>query len=184
MSNPHLFMLAKALRARSTLGANHLAMLSAVRGGGGGFHKPDPVPWTKPNSTRVIALEDTNTILYHDTNPEFHLHLHAMWVTNSKQGWLLFWTKIIFFIMPILLLGTYTHSIAGSNLTPTVRPGKDHAHMAPRIISNLKSHNYEDTSDALGRRTGAFYKNWCRQMNEMEFKPKYVRKLETHGFKF
>lgn len=179
-----MFMLTKALRQRSLVGTNSSAILSAVRGGGGGFHKPDPKPWEGKSSTRVVHLEDTNTILYHDTNPEFHLHLHAMWVQNSRQGWALWWIKVLFFLTPCLLFGAYTHSLAGSNLTPSVRPGKDHAHMGPRIIYNLKANNYEDGKDFLNRRNATFYKNHCRQVNDMDYKPDYVQLMETHGFKF
>lgn len=184
MSNPHLFLLTRALRQRTLVAANSQSMLSAVRGGGGGFHKPDPQPWHERPSTRVVALEDTNTILYHDTNPEFHLHLHAMWVQNSKQGWALIWIKVLFFITPCLLLAAYSHSIAGSNLTPSVRPGKDHAHMGPRIIYNLKAKNYEDGEDFLKRRNAMFYRNFCRQVNDFNYKPEFVGLMETHGFKF
>lgn len=134
-SNPHLFMLARAMRSKSL---TPMAVQSAVRGGGGGFHKPDPKPWKPYNHTRVVALEDINTILYHDTNPEYHLHLHAMWVKNAKQGWALIWIYFFSIIVPIWAACVYTHKRAGSNLTPSLRPGKDHAHMAPKLVTNLK----------------------------------------------
>lgn len=72
----------------------------------------------------------------------------------------------------------------GSTLTPSLRPGKEHAHMGPRLIDTLKQNNYENKQDALGRRTAAFYKNYCRQVMDYEYKPNVVRKLENHGFKF
>ena len=76
------------------------------------------------------------------------------------------------------------HRKAGANLTPSVRPGKDHAHMAPRIISHLKTNNYENSTDALGRRSALYYKNYCRQIVDIEKKPSSVKMLEAHGFKF
>jgi hypothetical protein len=54
------------------------------------------------------------------------------------------------------------HRLAGANLYPCLRPGKDHAHMAPRLVEFLKKNNFENKQDALGRRTAFFYKNYCR----------------------
>ena len=71
-----------------------------------------------------------------------------------------------------------------SHLFPSLRPGKDHAHMAPALITHLQDNNYENKKDALGRRTGQFYKNYCRQMMEIQYKPNVVRRVEKHGFKF
>ena len=87
-------------------------------------------------------------------------------------------------ICPLWALATYTHKKAGSNLTPSLRPGKDHAHMAPKLINHLRENNYENGKDFIGRRNGMFYKNYMRQMNEIEFKPSFVRRIENHGFKF
>jgi hypothetical protein len=48
------------------------------RGGGGHWHRPDPIG-TKPYvHTRRIRLEDINTTLYHDFAPEYHMHLHSI----------------------------------------------------------------------------------------------------------
>ena len=76
------------------------------------------------------------------------------------------------------------HRMAGSQLYPAVRPGKDHEHMAPALLKHLKSHNYEDTGDFLGRRNAQFYKNFTRQEMSMEFKPKTLKQFEKHGFQF
>ena len=65
-----------------------------------------------------------------------------------------------------------------------MRPGKDYAHMAPRLINHLKENNYEDKQDALGRNTAKFYKNWVRQTMDGELKPVWVKKLNDNGFKF
>jgi len=56
--------------------------------------------------------------------------------------------------------------------------------MAPSIILHLKENNYENKQDALGRRTANFYRNPIRQMQDLEYKPNVVRRLELHGFKF
>ena len=72
----------------------------------------------------------------------------------------------------------------GTKLYPSVRPGKDHAHMAPALINHLKANNFENKQDALGRRTAYFYKNPIRQVLEYEYKPTSVELLNTHGFKF
>lgn len=54
-------------------------MALAVRGGGGGhFHRPDPKVPKLYEHTRLIHLEDINTILYHDFSPEYHMHLHSI----------------------------------------------------------------------------------------------------------
>jgi hypothetical protein len=69
-------------------------------------------------------------------------------------------------------------------LFPSLRPGKDHAHMGGRLIGHMKANNYEAKDDALGRRNGTFYKNFCRQVMDYEYKPNVVKRIETHGFKF
>jgi hypothetical protein len=72
----------------------------------------------------------------------------------------------------------------GSQLFPSLRPGNDHEHMAPRLIKHMKENNFENKQDALGRRTGTFYKNFCRQSMEYELKPSVILGVESHGFKF
>jgi hypothetical protein len=69
-------------------------------------------------------------------------------------------------------------------MTPSLRPGKDHAHMGGRLINHMKENNYENKQDALGRRTGTFYKNFCRQTMDYDLKPTFMKKIESHGFKF
>ena len=70
-------------------------------------------------------------------------------------------------------------------LFPCVRPGPDHAHMAPKLINYLKENNYDKKKDQfLGRRTGEFYSNFFRADFSMELKPKVVRRLGNHGFNF
>jgi hypothetical protein len=156
----------------------------AVRGGGGHFHKPDPKLWTPYQHTRVVHLEDINTVLYHDFNPEYHMHLHSPFIQSSKQGVSLIALYFLIMIVPVWAFGAYLHKQAGSVLTPSLRPGKDHAHMGGRLIGHMKANNYENKQDALGRRTGLFYKNYCRQVNEYGLKPDFVEKIESHGFKF
>ncbi len=56
--------------------------------------------------------------------------------------------------------------------------------MAPRLVAQMKKDNYENKQDALGRRTGFFYKNYCRQSMEYELKPSVIKGIEDHGFKF
>ena len=65
----------------------------------------------------------------------------------------------------------------GSVMYPTVRPGNDHAHMAPAILNHLKNNNYEQMPDRFGRRDASFYKNYLRQEMQNDFKPNLVKKL-------
>ena len=48
---------------------------------------------------------------------------------------------------------------------PAVRPGPDHAHMAPKILGHLKANNYEAKPDKFGRKNAMFYRNFFRQEN-------------------
>jgi hypothetical protein len=155
----------------------------AVRSGGH-FHKPDPKLTPFYEHTRTIHLEDINTTIYHDFSPEYHMHLHSPWVKNAKQGVALISIYFLLVLVPCWFVGMQIMRWMGAMLYPSVRPGKDHAHMAPALINHLKVNNYENKQDALGRRTGFFYKNTCRQVMEYEYKPTAVQLLESHGFKF
>lgn len=177
---PHMYLLTKTMRARSAAPV----ISRALRGGGGHFHKPDPRLQKPYEHTRLIALEDINTVLYHDFAPEYHMHLHSPFIQNSKQGVALLFLYFMLILAPCWAFGAYLHKKAGSILTPSLRPGKDHAHMGGKLINHLKANNFENTQDALGRRTGVFYKNFCRQVLEMEYKPSVVSAMEGHGFKF
>lgn len=97
--NPHLFLLAKAFRSRTVMNKS-ASMMMAVRGGGGHFHKPDPKLPKPYEHTRVIHLEDVNTILYHDFSPEYHMHLHSPFIQNSKQGVALIFLYFCLIIAP------------------------------------------------------------------------------------
>ena len=69
-------------------------------------------------------------------------------------------------------------------LFPSVRPGPDHAHMAPAICAHLKNNNYEDKPDFLGRKNAVFYKNNFKQDLRNENKPSLVKQFNKHGFSF
>lgn len=56
--------------------------------------------------------------------------------------------------------------------------------MGPKLITHLKENNYENGKDFIGRRNGTYYRNYNRQMNDMEYKTTFVHMLERHGFKF
>ncbi|MFS8160009.1 MAG: hypothetical protein ACMG6E_07325 [Candidatus Roizmanbacteria bacterium] len=87
-------------------------------------------------------------------------------------------------LAPAWFFSTYLSKWAGSCMFPSLRPGKDHAHMGPKLLNHLKVNNFENKPDALGRRTATFYKNFVRQEMGIDMKPALVKKLETHGFKF
>ena len=123
-------------------------------------------------------MEDINTILYSDFAPEFHMHLHSMWVQSSKQGvalWLSFFFVVIF---PVWCTARWLQSELGPMLFPSVRGGGQHDHMAPKLFNHLKFNNCENQPDKFGRMNGQFYKNWVRQDNQknLEFK----NQMEKH----
>lgn len=135
------------------------AFIAATRGG---FHGPDPKPYPEYKFTRRYHLEDINTVLYHDYAPEYHMHLHSIQIKNSKEGCFLIGMYFMLIIMPCWLTVRWLHKLAGSMLYPSVRPGPDHAHMAPRLINHLKENNFENSKDLFGRQNASFYKNFCR----------------------
>ena len=65
---------------------------------------------------------------------------------------------------------------------PAVRPGPDHAHMAPKILGHLKANNYENAPDKFGRKNAVFYRNFFRQENHN--RPALVEQFNKHGFTF
>mmetsp|Transcript_47833 Transcript_47833/g.63233 ORF Transcript_47833/g.63233 Transcript_47833/m.63233 type:complete len:148 (-) Transcript_47833:292-735(-) len=116
----------------------------ASRGGGGSWHRPDPQPYPLYKYTRRYHLEDINTILYSDFAPEFHMHLHSMWVQSSKQGlalWLGFFCAVIF---PMWCFARWLMANTGANIFPSVRAGDQHAHMAPKLLHHLKFNSCEN----------------------------------------
>ena len=74
--------------------------------------------------------------------------------------------------------------LGGSMMFPTLRPGTDHAHMAPRLFNHLKDHNQEASADFFGRKPATFYKNFVRQEGQGNLKPDFVVALSKHGFTF
>ena len=87
-------------------------------------------------------------------------------------------------IFPCWLVARKAHTDAGAMLYPSVRPGKDHYHMAPRLFQHLKENDYEKLPDVLGRRTPQFYKNTLKGDFTPEMQPDIVRRLNSHGFTF
>ena len=170
--------MAMLLRPRASVFSQTLA----VRGGGGHWHRPDPKPYGLYKYTRRYKLEDINSVLYSDVAPEFHMHLHSIWVQHSKQGIALITIYFCLIIMPMWLCARWLHKKAGSMMFPAVRPGTDHAHMAPALLNHLKEHNFEEMPDRFGRKPASFYMNWCRQDMRPEMKPDTVVALSKHGF--
>ena len=117
----------------------------ATRGGGGSWHRPDPRPYPLYKHSRRIHLEDINTILYSDFAPEFHMHLHSVWVQSSKQGLALWIGYFFIVIFPVWCLARWLHVKAGPNMFPSVRAGEQHAHMIPAVWNHLKANDCEKT---------------------------------------
>ena len=139
----------------------------------GGFHKPDPKPYPIVKDTRRVHLEDVNTVLYSDIAPEFHMHLHSIQIQSGKAGWSLLGIYCLAIILPCWLVARKCHKDAGSNLFPAVRPGADHAHMAPKVLGYLRQHDYEATPDKFGRKDASYYSNYVKQ-EMITRKPKLV----------
>ena len=125
-----------------------------------------------------------NTTFYSDIAPEFHLHMHSIWVKTSKQGWFLLTVFFFGIIAPCWAVAIKCHMNMGSHLFPAVRPGPDHAHMAPAILGHLKENDYEKKPDRFGRRNAEFYKNHLKQEMSSEYQPKLVKKFNWLGFNF
>lgn len=145
-SGPHMHLL---LRNRSAVTFSNSAIsASPIRGG---FARPDPKPYKKYNYTRRYKLEDINTTLYSDFAPEYHMHLHSVQIQQSRQGLFLQFAYFVLLIFPMWLLARKAHQWAGAQMYPAVRPGEDHAHMAPALLNHLKENNFENKEDLLGR---------------------------------
>ena len=82
------------------------------------------------------------------------MHLHSPFIQNAKQGVSLIFLYFLGVIVPAWALGSYIMKLSGAALYPSLRPGKDHDHMAPRLMRHLKENNFEAKDDFLGRRNG------------------------------
>ena len=160
--SPHMYLLMRS-RTAPMLGQQAMAInASPVRGG---FARPDPKPYNQYKYTRRYKLEDINTTLYSDFAPEYHMHLHSVQIQHSKQGYALLTAYFFLIIFPCWLVARWLHKLAGSMMYPSVRPGSDHDHMAPALLSHLKNNNFETMNDRLGRQGAVFYRNWTRQIH-------------------
>ena len=164
--NPLMAQLMRGSQSSSPVFARSVQM--TARGGGGSWHRPDPKPYALYKYTRRYHLEDINSVLYSDFAPEFHMHLHSMWVQSSKQGLFLWFSYFFLIICPVWLFARYLMKKSGAGLFPAVGAGDQHAHMAPAIISHLKSNNCEKAEDKFGRQNAQFYTNWVRQDQVMK----------------
>ena len=171
-------VMAQLVRGTSKSGVFGASALNATRGGGGSWHRPDPKPYPLYKYTRRYRLEDINTVLYSDFAPEFHMHLHSMWVQNTRRGYALWLAYFFIVILPMWSFGRKLMSDTGAMLFPSVRAGEQHAHMAPAIMHHLRSNNCENAPDKFGRLNAGFYKNFTRQDNTR--KPDVIDQLEKH----
>ena len=167
------------MRARPGFGP--LSSFARATQRGGHFARPVPKPYKLYTYSRRLHLEDVNTILYNDFAPEFHMHLHSIQIQQSKQGYFLVFCFFMAVLLPGWLFARYVHQKMGNMLFPTIRPGSDHDHMAPRLYAHLRANDCEQAPDFFGRRNAQFYKNWCRQTKDT---PMMVRKFNDHGFNF
>ena len=88
-------------------------------------------------------------------------------------------------ILPCWIIARTAHKNAGSHLFPAVRPGPDHAHMAPKLLGHLKANDFESKPDVFGRKSAVFYRNFFRQeMDGKRVKRKLVDQFNKHGFGF
>ena len=163
-------------RACSPIFGGSAAM--ATRGGGGSWHRPDPKPYPLYTYTRRYRLEDINTILYGDFAPEFHMHLHSMWVQSSKQGLALWVAYFFLIIFPMWCFARKMMKNTTALLFPSVRSGEQHAHMAPALWHHMKTFDSEKAQDKFGRLNATFYRNWCRQENSR--KTSIHNQMEKH----
>uniref|UniRef100_A0A7S3IWT8 Uncharacterized protein n=1 Tax=Strombidium inclinatum TaxID=197538 RepID=A0A7S3IWT8_9SPIT len=171
-------MLRSALRTQNRIG---MRGVTATRGA---FHKPDPVPYPEYKHTRRLHMEEVNTILYSDTAPEFYMHLHSLQIKSAKSGWFLITAYFWLIIFPVWCIARKAMKDAGVLMVPAVRPGPDHAQMAPKLIHHLQANDFAKQPDILGRRGGNYYTNWYGSDYSYEMKPMAVKALNTHGFKF
>ena len=175
-------LMRSALRCRS---GNVMMKNATIASRGGGFHKPDPLPYTSYKHTRRIHLEDMNTQFYNSIAPEFHFHLHSLQIQSGKRGWILiflYWWGVLF---PCLCVARYCHSKMGAMMFPTIRPGPDHAGMMPRLLTHLQANDMEKSADFFGRKNATFYRNAIRQeSSNLNLKPYFVKRLNKHGFSF
>ena len=136
--------MAQLMRGSQTVSPVFARATLATRGGGGSWHRPDLKPYPEYKYTRRYHLEDINSVLYGDFGPEFHMHLHSMWLQSSKQTVAIMVAYFFAIILPMWLIGRSLTKHAGVNLFPSIRAGEQHDHMLPRLYRHLRSNNCEN----------------------------------------
>ena len=165
-SNPLMAQLMRGSTQNTSPIFSRATQAVATRGGGGGsFHRPDPQPYALYKYTRRYHLQDINSVIYGDFAPEFHMHLHSMWIQDGKRGWFLLFSYFMLVMFPCWCITRTLMKNSGAEMIPTVRSSEAHAHMMPALWSHLKNNNCEKAKDKFGRSNADFYKNWVRQDN-------------------
>ena len=62
-------------------------------------------------------------MMYHDFAPEFHMHLHSMWVQSSKQGIALLAIYFFAVIAPIWATARWLQKKLGPMIFGSIRAG-------------------------------------------------------------
>jgi hypothetical protein len=110
------------------------------------------------------------------------MHLHSIQIGTGREGVMLIVAYFFAIILPMWFVARHYHQISGSMMYPAVRPGPDHAHMAPKLLAHLKENDHEKSADFFGRNNAQFYRNFCRQVSDPV--PDYVQAIKNHGVKF
>ena len=121
--NPLMAQLMRGSQGASPIFARATTSM-ATRGGGGSWHRPDPTPYPLYKYTRRYHLEDINSVIYGDFAPEFHMHLHSMWLQSSKQTVAIMIAYFLGVMLPIWWLARKLTHHATTNIFPSVRAGE------------------------------------------------------------
>ena len=96
--------------------------------------------------------------MFHEVAPEYVVNLHSLEYKDPLAGIRRFLGSALMAV-PFFIFGMWIANKMGSHLYPATRDTPDQAHKLPGLLRYIKSNNFDNAEDFLGRNNGNYYKS-------------------------